>query len=221
MSDAEWHAARKSTIGGSEAAAVVNKSKWMTPNDLYNKLVSGKEKSVSENDRMRVGTLAERYIRDLFALHHKRFIIKNPPMRKHWFFVRKDKPYLSCTPDGIATDTFTKEKWGVEIKDVELRTNADKNAWEGNLLPDQYYYQILQYMVVCNDLSGVVIVANLSYFKHNEDTDKWEYDYSKIVPYYIYRNEVETHIAYLERKETEFYEKNIKGRKRPKTIIKF
>lgn len=215
----EWLERKKTTIGGSEASAVCNKSKWLTPNDLYNKMVLGKVKKVKLNARMQEGTLAESLIRNLFALDDKRYVVKNPPKTKQWFFTRKDKPYLSCTPDGLANEVGNGRKWGIEIKDVELRSKGEKDLWEYNQLPDQYYYQVLQYLVVINDLDGVILIAHLKYFTLDEETHKWVFDYAVDRPYYILREDIKSHIDYLEKKETEFYEVNIKGRTRPKNII--
>lgn len=219
LTSEEWHIARLDTIGGSEAAAVLNKSKWATPADIYNKMVLHKEKKVANNERMQDGTNAESHIRALYAIMDKRFLITNPPTYKHWYFTRKDKPYLACTPDGLARKG--KELWGLEVKDVEIRNEADKNAWEGDLLPDQYYHQVLQYLVVINDMVGVILIANLHYFKHDEETDSWVFDKSVIKPYFIYRIDVNAHVNWQEKKLTDFYEINIKGRKRPKIAIKF
>lgn len=219
----EWLELKRTTIGGSEAAMVVNKSKWGNQNDLYNKMVCKKERVVQENDRMVEGTKAEEHIRALFALDTKEFKIKNPPKRGYWFFYRIDKPYMSCTPDGLATNLTTGKLWGIEIKDVEMRRREEKQLWENSTLPDQYYFQLLQYLAVFNDMEGAVLIAHLKYFKHDEATDTWKFDYAVDRPFYLYRSDtkVTTHVAYLERKETEFIEENIKGHKRPSLKIKF
>lgn len=214
----EWLKAKELTISGSEAAAICNKSKWLTTQDIYNKMVMHKAKIIPENERMREGTLAEEHIRALFALDNKKYKVKNPPKKGYWFFARKDKPYISCTPDGLLTEIENGHKWGLEIKDVELKRSADKSAWEGNLLPDQYYYQLLQYMLTLNDLHGVILNAHLKYFKY--DNEQLVFDYAVDRSYVLAREDVKSHIAYLEKKETDFYEINIKGRKRPKLVIK-
>lgn len=218
----DWLKAKEQTISGSEAAAILNKSPWLTPNDVYNKFVYGKAKVVKENEYMRDGTNAEPHIRALFALDDKRYKVKNPPKRGYWMFVRKDYPFISVTPDGLMVETINKRKWGLEIKDVRLYKKEEKNLWEGNVLPSQYYCQDLQYMLVLNDLYGVVLVAHLQYFKFNPETKKWDFDYAVDRPYYIVRNnkDVKSHIAFLEKKEVNFYEINIKGRKRPKLVVK-
>lgn len=219
----EWLELKRTTIGGSEAAMVVNESKWGNTNDLYNKMVLGKEKNIQENDRMIEGTKAEEHIRSLFALDTKEFLIKNPPKRGYWFYYRTDKPYMSCTPDGLAKNTKTGKLWGIEIKDVELIRRDDKTMWENSNLPNQYYFQLLQYLAVFNDMEGAVLIAHLKYFKHDDQTDEWKFDYAVDKPFYLYRadKKVMTHIAYLEKKETEFYELYIKGHKRPPLKIKF
>ena len=216
----EWLEAKEKTIGGSEAAAILNKSKWLTPNDIYNKMVLGKCKTVIENEKMLDGTLAESHIRALFALDHKEFKVKNPPQKGYWFFSRIDKPYLSCTPDGLLTKVTSGSLWGLEIKNIDLIKREDRELWESDTLPDQYLYQILQYLVVFNDMLGVVLNAHLKYYKRN-DKNEYEFDYAVDRSYTIYREEFVGAIKYLENKETEFYENNVKLKKRPKLVIKF
>ena len=214
----EWLKAKEQTISGSEAAAIVNKSKWLTPDDIFNKFVYHKTKNITENERMRKGTLAEKHIRALFALDDDRFEIKNPPSSGYTMYVRKDKPYISCTPDGFAIEKKTKDKWGIEVKDVELRKREEIDAWEGNVLSDQYYFQDLQYLVTMNDLRGVILVAHLKYFVCRDN--EWVLDRAVTKAYFIAREDVLGHVNYLEQKETDFYENNILKRKRPKLVVK-
>lgn len=220
LSREEWLTAKMKTIGGSEAAAIVNKSKWVSLDDLYNKFIYGRVKKIANNERMVEGTIAENNIRNLFALDFaKKFEVIAPPKRKQWFFYLRNKPYISCTPDGLLINKQTHNLWALEIKDVELRTREDKNLWESDLLPDQYYFQNLQSMVVIKELEGAVLFAHLKYFKHNDQTDEWEFDYAVDRPYFIIRDSVSAHIEYLEKRETDFYENNVKARKRPKLVI--
>lgn len=206
-------------IGGSDAATIVNASKWSTKNELYNRLVYSKEPNKKSNSRMVEGTLAEEHIRELWALDHSSFKVLRPPKRTFWIFRRKDYPLLTCTPDGlfyIGTDLF-----GLEIKDVELIKSDVKQMWESNTLPDQYYYQVLHYMVVIKDLKGVCLTAHLKYFTYDEETQKWVFDYAVDKNYWIYREDIIDHIKYLEGKEIDFIENNINKRVQPKLIIKW
>lgn len=214
-----WLEAKDKTIGGSEAAAIVNKSKWLTPNDIYNKMVLGKRKTIIENEKMRDGIEAEEHIRGLYAIdHNKELIVKNPPKSGYWLFVRKDKPYLSCTPDGLIHKITSGSLWGLEIKNVDLIKGEDKRAWEDNMIPDQYLYQLLQYMVVFNDMLGVVLQAHLKYYERKEN-GKYELSHAVDKSFTIYREEFEPALKYLEKKETEFYEQNIRLKKRPKLVL--
>lgn len=217
----EWLKAKNKTIGGSEAAMVVNKSAWGTNSDLYTKIINNRPIKVQENEKMREGTKAEEHIRALFGLDRKDITIKNPPKKGYWLFQRKDKPYISCTPDGLAK-TDKGKLWGIEIKNVDLIKREVRAIWENNQLPEQYYFQCLQYLLVFSEMEGVVLVAHQKYYKHNEETNKWDFDYAIDRQYKVYREdkEVKSHLAYLERKETEFIEINIKGHKRPKAIIR-
>lgn len=207
-------------IGGSDAAAIVNKSKWVTPNDVYNRIVYKKEKTIPSNSRMEEGVKAEEHIRELWALDHPNFKVIAPPSRSHWIFRRKDYPLLTCTPDGLLKD---KEGvlYGLEIKDVELIKTETRQMWESNTLPDQYYYQILHYMVVMGDLEGVCLTAHMKYFSHNDETDEWMFDYAVDKSFWVYREDIKEHIKYLEEKEIDFIENNINKRQQPKLIIKW
>ena len=110
----EWLEARKCTIGSSEAAACDGKSKWMSTDDLYNKVALGKVKTIPENDRMKVGTKAEKLIRSLFALDtQERYKIKNPPRNKYWLFYAEDNHMLTCSPDGFLIDKLNKDNFGL------------------------------------------------------------------------------------------------------------
>lgn len=220
VNEKEWLNIKSNTIGGSEAAAVVNKSKWLTANDLYNKLALNKAKVVKSNERMEEGKITEKFIRGLFEYDFKNeFELIKLPTRNRCIFIRKDKKYLSCTPDALARNKDSKRLWGIEFKNVELFTREDKDIWENKDLPDQYYFQNLQYLVVLTDLEGVVLYAHLKYFKFDEEKDKWVFDHAEDKAYPMYRKEVFNHVSFLEKKETELIEINVKGHKRPKTSI--
>lgn len=216
----EWLNARG--IGGSSAAAVLGKSKWLTPNDLYNELALGKRKIIPENERMIAGTKSENAIRTIFTLiYHDRFKVTNPPKKTFWLFRRIDKPYLTITPDGLALELDTGKKFGVEIKNVQMIKREVKDLWENDTLPDQYFCQCLHYFIGKPDLDGVILFALLEYQKFDEETEKWVFSHIVIRPYVICREDVISQIAYLENKETEFYENNIKVKKRPCLKLSF
>lgn len=216
----EWLNARG--IGGSSAAAICNKSKWLTANDVYNELALKKRKKVVENERMIEGVQSESAIRLLFSLDYKdEYKVINPPSRAYWLFRRTDKEYITCTPDGLLTDLKTGKLGGLEIKNVEMIKRDVRDLWENNTLPDQYYYQCLHYFVAITDLEFVCLFAHLKYFVYDDESKKWVFDHAVDKPYWIYKKDVIAHIEFLEKKETEFYEHHIQAKRRPKIVISF
>ena len=73
-------------IGGSDAAAICNKSKWRTACDVYKALTSSKQKKEIKNTRMVEGTKAEPLIRNLFELEHPEYKVIHPPKKGSWLF---------------------------------------------------------------------------------------------------------------------------------------
>lgn len=212
---ADWLKARG--IGGSDSAAIIGKSKWLTANDIYNRIVLGKEKPIRTNELMEDGTKAEKHLAELFALNNKELKITAP--RGYWLFRRKDHPLMTVSPDRLAVNKITKKKYGVEIKKVRLYKKEDKTDWEDGNIPDQYYCQTLKYMIVMNDLDGVYIYAELDYYDFNEETKKYEYSFSILKQFLITRDEKQEDIKFLEKCEIKFIEENINKKQRPKTII--
>jgi predicted phage-related endonuclease len=210
----EWLTFKENTIGGSEASAVVGKSKWLTRDDLYNKFVLKKTKKVSTNQRIEDGIKSEPLIAQQFAIDDKRYKIKQQK-NPYITYQRVDKPYLTVSPDRLAIFTPTGHLVGVEIKDVELLRKEDKENWEIGLLPDQYFYQALHYFVVLNNVKEVVVLAHLNYMKFDEETNTMIHDKSVTKPYLLLRKDMEKEIEWLEKKETDFWENHILKRNRP------
>lgn len=195
----DWLKARG--IGGSDAAAILGKSKWLTKKALLKRLLGDTEIEEKKNSRMIEGTMKEPLIRKLYMLNSKDNVVE-PPKRNCWLFRRKDYPLITCTPDGlIRTENGP---FGYEVKDVALYRKEQIDSWEEGILPEQYYIQILHYMVTMNDLIGVKMTAHLMYYKKNEETEKWEYDYSIFRRYIVMRDDVLDDIKYLEEKELDF-----------------
>lgn len=216
----EW--LKQRGIGGSSASAVINESKWQTPLDVYNTIKSTEVKEEQPNHRMIVGTLAEEHIRELFALEHPQFKVIAPPKRKHWLFRRKDYPLITLTPDGLFQDKETKEMYGLEIKHVELRNRKVREEWENNILPSEYYYQCLHYMVVMEELKAVWLVARLNYFRpSDEDNTEWQLDYVVEKTIIVNRSDFEKEIETLKKGEIDFIENYINKNELPPMTMKF
>lgn len=222
-SEKDWLEIKSKTIGGSECAAVIDKSKWVTKDSLFNKLVYGQKVSISVNDKMIAGAKAENHIKELFYLDNQGIYkeVKLPKTKK-CIFIRKDKEYISCTPDSLAKSVNDNSLYGLEIKYVDLRNRQAIEMWANNELPIQYLSQCLQYLIVFKEMKGVCLYAHLKHYKQVGDTEEWKVDYSEQRQYWLYRSDenVAKQVAYLEEKETEFMEKYVSKQIRPKAIIK-
>jgi len=204
-------------IGGSDVATILGYSKWQTIDDLYSRLALKKFKKEKQNDRMQEGTKAEPLIRSLYVIEHSECKVISPPKSSYWLFRSLDNSLITCSPDGFIKDK-NNVLYGLEIKDIELIRTEDKEIWGSNELPQQYFLQLLQYLIVFNDMQGVCLHARLKYYVWKDG--EYLYDYCVERDYWAFRNEVIKEIEYVKRKEIDFIENNVLKKKRPKLIIK-
>ena len=206
-------------FGGSSASAILNKNPYMSKLELYKSCISANKskKKDSSNEATIYGTKCEPLIRKMFALDYPQYKVHSP--KEYEMYRRIDKPYLTATLDGILTDKITKEKGILEIKTHDIRNREDDENWKVKL-PDNYYIQVLHYLLVMNDFKFVILCAKLRYFDYHNKNGK-KLLRQEIRYYYIDRKEVEKDLEYLEQKETEFYEENIVKRIIPKVEIEF
>lgn len=74
-----------------------------------------------------------------------------------WFIEKDD--LIGLSPDGIKIDTDGKIRTAYEIKSPEIQTCI--KYWLDDKIPDEYFWQVVHYFVVLDDLEEVVfIVAN-------------------------------------------------------------
>ena len=205
-------------IGGSSAAAIVGVSPWKNKIDIWDSYFNKKQEG-TKTASQEYGTKAEDMIRQIVALNLEQYNLEviAPTKRVITMAERKDKPYLTATLDGkIKVNGENPRKF--EGKGIlELKTHIIKNAedlalWNGRI-PDAYLVQINHYLMVYNDMNFAILVAKLLYQKPINDI--WTIDKEEIRYYYISRKDFEKRIKWLEQKETEFYEKYIKGNEIP------
>ena len=213
----EWLKARG--FGGSSAAAIIGKSPYMSKLELYKACITNSASKEKTSDSMTYGTLLEPLIRKTFSYDYgDKYKVRSP--KAHEMYRRIDKPYLTATVDGILTDLETGEKGVLEIKTHDFRNGADEDGWNGRI-PDNYYIQVLHYMMVMGDMEFAILYAKLRYFKYDDEGSRI-LDHSELRAYEpIHRKDVENEIRWLETKETEFWEENIKKGKIPNEMIEF
>jgi len=97
----EWHAARRTGIGASEAAAAVGLSRWSTAFELYHRK-RGNTAPVEENDAMRMGKRLEPIVVDEFREHEdvpEEHVLYPVPM-----FRSGSHEFVLATPDALLLD---------------------------------------------------------------------------------------------------------------------
>lgn len=213
----DWLNARG--FGGSSASAILDVNPWMTKLELFKKIVYKKEISTDQsNETMHYGTRCEPLMRELYKLDYESSYTVHKPFRFE-MYRRRDKPYLTATPDGLLFSVTDDKKLIWECKTHDIRNKADDEMWKDQI-PQNYYIQCLHYLVVMKDFDGVILNAKLRYFDYyNSDGKKLLYQ--KIIYHTIWRSEVLDQIEYLEKKETEFWENNIQKKIMPQITIKF
>ena len=220
FSDKEsWLAARG--LGGSSASAILNANPYMSIIELYKAIVMpNKVRLENTNEAMNYGVKCEPLIRKLFAYDHsEKYRIHSP--KNNEMYRRKDKKYMTATLDGIIYDKATHKKGILEIKTHDIRNKKDLAEWTDKI-PENYYIQVLHYLLVMNDFDFAVLTAKLRFFDYYSEDGK-KLIKTEIRYYYIDRNDEQTKkdIEYLDKKETEFWENNVLKKQMPKFSINF
>lgn len=179
----EWLDARKNTIGGSDAAALVGVSPWKNALDLYLEKTGEKEgDDLSDNDAVAFGNDCEPHLRGLFTALHPELKVEYEP-NNIWYNDRY--PFASASLDGWLTEKDTGRLGVLEIKTATIRNRAQREKWEGQI-PQNYYTQVLWYLAV-TERHFVRLIAFL----------RTAQDVSEVREYYIDRKDVERDIDFL------------------------
>lgn len=212
----EWLKARG--FGGSSACAILGKDKYISVIDVYNNYIFGKEiKDGKPNVSQQYGIDNEPLIRKMFMFDFTEWEVREPD--GYEMFRRKDKPFMTATIDGQATNKETKEKIVIEIKTHDWKS-GDENEWN-NTIPFKYFVQCCHYLSVLNDFDGAVLVAKIRFFDYKNN--KRVVSKQEIRYYWLWKSDqsVQQAIENIEKAETNFYENHIKPKIPPKSIISF
>lgn len=208
-----WLAGRMNSIGGSEAAAVIGKSTFMSNVELW-RLKTGieKPKDLSQNSHVQYGNRLEGPLRNLFAAEHPEMKVEH-----HAFDVlyQTERPWLTATLDGELTEEI-KNAYGwqilkgvLEIKTADVSMAVQYAKWR-NAVPMQYYCQCI-HQLIATGYDFVCLYAQLR--QANGD--------SQIKCYRFNRNDgkVIADMDWLLSKEEPFWNVNVIGNKRPNMIL--
>lgn len=202
----EWLQARNNRIGGSDAAAIIGLNPYMSNVDLWEiKTGRKQQEDISGKSYVKYGTEAEKYLRELFKMDYPEYTVF---YKENNMFLNDAYPWAHASLDG-----WIKDKDGHtgiwECKTTNILNSHQKEKWD-NRIPDNYYCQILHYLMV-TEFQFAVLKAQL------------KYDYGDDVMcvtkhYRIDRAEAEQDIRYLAEKEQEFW-KCVKEDRKPTLIL--
>ena len=201
----EW-LKNRSRIGGSNASAIVGMNPYMTNTDLFMiKTGQKQQEDISEKPYVKYGTEAEQHLRLLFALDFPQYQVDY--VENNMFFNSK-YPFAHASLDGWLTDQDGR-KGILEIKTTEILQSMQREKWK-NQIPDNYYIQVLHYLMV-TEFEFVVLKAQLKSIFN-------EIPYLQTRHYHIERSEVEDDINFLINEERKFWT-NIQNGKKPNLIL--
>lgn len=202
----EWLAQRQGYIGGSEASAVIGHNPYQTNIDLW-ELKTGRRKAedISNKPYVLYGTKAEDHLRELFKLDFPQYKVEY--IDNNMFF--NDKyPFAHASLDGWLTDSDGR-RGILEIKTTEIMGSVQREKWN-NQIPNNYYVQVLHYMMV--------LEADFAILKGQLKSSFGDMPSLQTKHYYIERSEVENDIQFLATAEKEFYQ-HIKNDTLPNLIL--
>lgn len=191
----EWHAQRLKGIGGSESAALLGRSKFMSNTDLWEiKTGRRKQADISENQRVKYGNAAESPLIQLFALDFPEYQVYTGKDKNN--LVNAQYSFIRGSLDGILTEIETKRKGILEIKTALVNNGEQTKQWDKQV-PEQYFLQVLHYFLVNPDFQFAKLYAKLDF--------AWERP-SELRAYHFERKDFEDDLKYLQEKIIEFWQ---------------
>ena len=201
----EW-LKNRSRIGGSDASAIVGLNPYKTNVELWmEKTGQIVPEDISNKPYVQYGTQAEMHLRGLFQLDFPQYKVDYVDNN---MFSNDKYPWGHASLDGWLTDQEGR-KGILEIKTTEILQSMQKEKWNQQI-PDNYYIQILHYLMV-TEFEFAVLKAQLK-------TVFGGVPYLQTKHYFIERSEVEADIQYLANEEKKFW-KQVQERKRPALIL--
>lgn len=213
MNKEEWLIKRTKGIGGSDCACILGLNPYKSNVDLWEEKTGLKKKTNISNPATIYGTKAESHLISLFALDYPNYEVKHEDFD---IMTSDEKEYIQGSFDGRLLDLETNKKGVLEIKTCTVRNRSMLAKWQGNKIPDNYFCQILHYMIVNPEFEFARLRVLLRF-------EAWaDVPYrAEIKDYNILRKEVQKDIDYLKEKEIDFWENYVIPQKKPNLIINF
>lgn len=203
----EWQAGRR-TIGGSDAAALIGKSPYMSNIDLW-EIKTGRAKGadLSKNELVIYGQKAERHLRELFRLDHPELVVF---YQADSIITNERYPFAHASIDGMLQRKEDCARGVLEIKTATIQSASQAAKWKDGI-PVNYLVQCLWYMAVV-EADFAIINAQLRWKTRYGD------EYKEIRDYLIERKDHESDISYLMLKGETFW-RYVEEDRRPPLIF--
>jgi putative phage-type endonuclease len=158
----EWHDLRNEpgVVGGSDIGAIAGLSSWESCITKWAKKTGQIPDEITPNMSMKLGTILESPILNLFAA-------ENPELEIYetGTWANKENPWARSNPDGLYKDADG--NWGI----IEVKFSRD--YWSG--VPQAYRAQVLWYMRIFGiKQAKLVALAGSSYMEFDIEWDEFE-----------------------------------------------
>ena len=201
----EW-LAHRDRIGGSEASAIVGMNPYKTNQELWREKTGRTiPPDISDKPYVKYGHDAEEHIRALFALDFPEYKVEYYDNN----MILNDRfPFAHASLDGELID-MEGRRGILEIKTTNILQSMQREKWNEKI-PDNYYIQILWYLMV-TEYDFAVLVAQLK-MDYKDGLRKLTKHY------FIERDEVEEDIEYMAAEGEAFWEL-VKADREPGLIL--
>ena len=136
MSEADWLAERRNTIGGSEAAAIVGLDPWNSAYTLWHKK-KGYTEETATSLAAEFGKFAEEFVAQMFEKETGKKV-----RRENAIIRNSDYPFAHANIDR----RIVGENAGLECKTTSA---LNLKRFKNGEYPERYYVQCVHYMMVC------------------------------------------------------------------------
>lgn len=196
----EWLVNRKG-IGGSDASAILGLNPYKTNQELWmEKKGQMSPVDISGKSYVKYGNDAEPLLRALFALDYPEYKVE---YYDNNMIINKKYPWAHASLDGELMDPDGR-RGILEIKTTNILQSMQWEKWD-NRIPDNYYIQILHYLLV-TEYDFVVLKAQLRRVRDGEVRLTTKH-------YHIEREEVLSDIKMLKEEEEAFWHSLQRGQK--------
>ena len=184
----------RTKIGGSDASAILGKNPYKTNVELWkDKAFHLMPEDISDKPYVKYGTEAEKYLRELFKMDYPQYEMF---YEENNMWTNDAYPFAHASLDGWLKDEAG--RMGVwECKTTNILQSRQKEKWD-HRLPENYYIQILHYLMV-TEFEFVELKAQLKSVFSDGTV------YLQTRHYHIERSDVEADNEYLADEERKFW----------------